>query len=88
MEEDGIIMPIVSISMKYYRSALYDDEITVKTIMKKLPGFKIDFEYEIHNQDNVLLTIGKTTLVFIDGNSQKPMKAPEFLMEKLKPFFE
>ncbi len=87
MEADGIIMPVVTISMKYYRPALYDDILCVKTILKKMPGYKIDFEYELFNEQNELLTIGKTSLVFLNNENGKPVKSPEYLNEKLQPFF-
>ncbi|MBI9035249.1 MAG: acyl-CoA thioesterase [Bacteroidales bacterium] len=88
VEADGIIMPVVQISMKYYRPAKYDELLTVKTLMRKMPGYKIDFEYEIINESGELLTLGKTMLVFINHESGKPVKAPTYLTEKLLPFFE
>ncbi len=88
IENKGIVMPVITISAKYYKSVYYDDVITVKTMLKNLPGYKIDFEYEIHNQRGELTTTGKTSLVFIDMKTKKPIRAPEFLLEKLRPFFE
>ncbi|UKT65599.1 acyl-CoA thioesterase [Pedobacter mucosus] len=87
MEADGIMMPVLEMSCKYFKPALYDQEITVKTIIKKLPGIRIYFEYELYNEDQELINIGSTTLVFVDMKKKKPTNPPANFMEKLVVFF-
>ncbi|MEA3495217.1 MAG: thioesterase family protein [Bacteroidota bacterium] len=88
LEAQGIGMPVFSMNIKYLKPSFYDDVLTVKTKIFKLPQAKIYFEYEIYNQDNVLVNYAETTLVFIDTKKNKPTRAPEFLINKMKPYFE
>ena len=87
MEADGIMMPVLELKCKYIKPALYDQEITVKTIIKTLPGIRIFFEYELYNEKEELINIGATTLVFVDMKKNKPTNPPENFMQKLLVFF-
>lgn len=88
LEERGIIMPVVELKSKYIRPALYDDLITVKTILKEWPvDHKISFHSELYNEKQELLNIGTTTLVFLDAKTMQKIHIPEVLKEKLKGFF-
>ena len=87
MEADGIMMPVLELKCKYIKPALYDQEITVKTIVKTLPGIWIFFEYELYNEKEELINIGATTLVFVDMKKNKPTNPPENFMQKLSVFF-
>lgn len=84
MEESGIILPVISLSINYKKSARYDDLITVKTKLVKLPTAKIDFEYEIVNETCEILTTGNSTLVFVDVHTNRPTKCPDYILDKLR----
>jgi acyl-CoA thioester hydrolase len=83
MEEDGIILPVVSLSIKYKKSALYDDVINVKTELVKKPTASIEFDYEITNEKGEILATATTVLAFIDKSTNRPMRCPKFILEKL-----
>ncbi|MCF7568168.1 acyl-CoA thioesterase [Sabulilitoribacter arenilitoris] len=83
MEENGIMLPVVSLSVNYKKSACYDDVINVKTQLKKTPTVKIEFEYEITNEKGEILTTAETTLVFIDTKTNKPVRAPEYILKAI-----
>lgn len=87
MEANGIMMPVLELTCKYIKPAFYDEEITVKTIIKTLPGIRIFFEYELYNEKEELINLGTTTLVFVDMKKNKPTNPPENFMEKLSVFF-
>jgi acyl-CoA thioester hydrolase len=88
MEEQGIIMPVTELKSKYIRPALYDDLITVKTILKEWPeNHKIIFHSELYNEKQELLNTGATTLVFLHAKTRKKIDMPDILKEKLKVFF-
>lgn len=86
LEDQGIMLPVLDYSVKFIKPAIYDDEITITTFIKELPGVKIIFDYEIHNQNDILLSKATTSLVFVDGSTMKPTKAPQGLIEKLKKY--
>lgn len=82
LEKSGIMLPVVSLSMNYRKPAVYDDELTVTTKLKYLGGVKIEFDYEITNQQGDLLTTAHTVLVFVDMETKRPVAVPDYL-EKL-----
>lgn len=83
MEDEGIMLPVISLSMSYKKSAYYDELLTITTRLKKLSPLRIEFEYEILNQNQELLTTGETTLVFINAQTRRPAPAPEYILKKL-----
>lgn len=88
MEETGVMMPVVELNAKYLRPALYDDLVTVRTILKELPdGPKIQFHSELYNEQGELLNKGVTTLVFYDPAKKEKTLMPTLLLDKLKPYF-
>ena len=88
MEAEGVMMPVYENHSKYLQPARYDDELTIKVIIKKMPKVRVVFEYEIRNQDDVLLNLGETTLVFQRMDNAKLCVAPDLLIEKLSAFLE
>lgn len=83
MEESGVMLPVISLSIKYIKSATYDDVIEVITKLKKEPVVKIEFDYEITNEKKELIAIANTVLAFIDKKKQKPIKCPDYILEKI-----
>jgi acyl-CoA thioester hydrolase len=83
MEDNGIHLPVVELSVKYKAPARYDDVLTVTTTLKKIPTYSIEFTYEIHNQEGQLLITGETSLVFVNSVTNKLQRAPNYLLEKL-----
>ena len=88
IEEMGIMLPVISLDVKYYKAAKYDNLLTVKTTIKEFPSARITFYYEVYNEQGELLNEASTTLVFIDEKSRKPRKAPEALLNSLLPYFK
>src|SRR5690606_626837 len=87
-EESGIMMPVLELRSKFINHARYDDLITVSTILPELPTARIHFDYELFNEEETLINIGHTKLVFIDMESNRPCKPPRKFMELLRPYFE
>lgn len=83
MEENGVMLPVVSLTMNYKKPARYDDLITVKTIFKSQTSVKIEFDYEIYNESQELLTIAHSVLVFVDMKTGRPMTPPNYVLDKI-----
>lgn len=84
MEETGIMLPVVSLTMNYKKPARYDDLLSVKTVFKRQSSVKIEFDYEIYNEQQELLTTGYSMLVFVDMKTGKPTIPPSYILDKLK----
>jgi acyl-CoA thioester hydrolase len=84
MEENGIILPVISLQLNYKKPAIYDDLLTVRTILRKRPLVRIEFDYEIYNEKKELLAEANTVLAFMDSKNNKPIRCPEYILERLK----
>ena len=83
MEENGVMLPVYNLNIKYKKSALFDDELTIHTVLRNFPTVRIVFDYEIYNNKNELLTQASTELIFVNTKTGKPMGCPTYILEKL-----
>ena len=77
IENQGIWLPVSEYKIKYLRPAFYDEKLEIHTYVKKIPGVRIEFEYEIFNE-------ASTTLFFLDAKTNKVVKCPNYLMALIK----
>lgn len=84
MEKNGIMLPVVSLTLNYKKPARYDDLLTVRTILKKQESVRIEFDYEIYNEAGELLTTGYSMLVFVDMKTGRPVTPPDYVLEKIQ----
>ena len=84
MENNGIMLPVISLNCNFKKSAFYDDVLRIETSLVKKPTVKIEFNYTILNQNDEILVTGNTVLAFIDAKTKRPIRCPEMLLEKLK----
>lgn len=84
MEEDGIMLPVLSLTINFKKSAYYDDVINVKTQLHKIPTARIEFDYILTNQNNEIITTANVVLVFVDMNTKKPIRCPAYILDKLQ----
>ena len=87
LEENGIMMPVVNLTMNYKKSAKYDDLLTIKATFNTMPTARAVIDYEVTNEQNELLCTGQTTLVFVDMKTNKVARCPGILVEKFAPYF-
>lgn len=83
MEEEGIKLPVISITIQYKKPAYFDQEILITTSLRKIPGVKIIFDYVIEDERGNLLSTAETTLAFIDMKTEKPIRCPDTILAKL-----
>ena len=84
MEEEGIALPIVSMTINYKKPARYDELLTVCTTFKSQSSVKIEFDCVIYNELNELLTTAEFTLVFVSLKTGRPIAPPDYILDLLK----
>ena len=57
--------------------------IKVKTVFKRQSSVKIEFDYEIYNEKQELLTTAYSMLVFVDMKTSRPTIPPSYVLDKL-----
>jgi len=83
LEENGVMLPVYELNIKYLKPAYFDDELLVETTLKEAPRVRISFQYRIENQQNEVITRAETTLVFMDKKKRKPIFCPPELQTAL-----
>ena len=88
LENKSIMLPVIEMNMKYHKPAKYDEVLTIKTQIKKMPVTRFQFEFEIKNNSGDLIFTANSTVVFVDSNTRKPMKVPKLIIDTLINHFE
>lgn len=86
--EHGIFMPVVSVSIRYLRPAFYDNLLTIETSILQLPERSIRFDTNIYNEQNEHLNASQVGLCFLTSNDKVRISTPQFILDKLYPYFE
>jgi acyl-CoA thioester hydrolase len=81
MEEEGIMLPVISMTLNFKKPARYDDVINVKTQLKNRPSAKIEFDYEITDEMGQIITTATVVLAFIDMKTNRPIRAPKYILD-------
>lgn len=84
IEKKGIYLPVSEYKIKYLKPGLYDQLLEIHTYVKKIPGVKIEFDYEIYNEDKIKITEASTTLFFLDAETNKIVRCPDFLLKLIE----
>lgn len=89
MEDDyGILMPVMSLQMRFVRPARYDELITIRTELRKMPQQHIVFHHELFSPKGKLVNGGSVKLCFVKQSTNRTVDAPSFLTDKLQAYFE
>ena len=87
MEELKILLPARSLKINYYKSAYYDDLLTIRTIVDQIPKVKFPIRTEIYNEAGELINSGETVLAFYSAVTNKPIAAPKFFTNEMERIF-
>jgi acyl-CoA thioester hydrolase len=84
IEEAGLIWPVRSLNITYIKPAVYDDLLTVRTMVDDLPEVRFNIRTEIYNQNNELINHGEVVLISTNRETGRPIKTPEWLLSKFR----
>jgi len=82
MLAQGIGFVVARQEIDYKSPAFYGDTLEIKTRVTEASLTRVNFEYDIANQDGKLVASAKTVLVFVD-KTLKPKRIPEEVLKKL-----
>jgi acyl-CoA thioester hydrolase len=85
LEEEGFRLPVLEVSAKYLRPAVYDDALEVVTTLHERPLLRIKLEYEVRRGAELLAT-GTTVHAFVDREG-KPVRPPSWVAEMFAKAF-
>lgn len=80
LEDQGFLLVLTKIEVRYRWPARYDDLLTLKTIVTRTTTVRIDHRYELHCEGR-LLAEGTSTLACVDREG-RPQALPDYLRAK------
>jgi acyl-CoA thioester hydrolase len=81
LEEEGFRLPVLEVSAKFLRPAVYDDTLEVVTTLSERPLLRIKLDYEVYRGAELLAT-GTTVHAFVDRQGH-PVRPPVWVQELL-----
>ena len=83
LEDQGYLLVLTRIQVRYRSPARYDDLLTLRTAVLRTTSVKIEHRYEVF-RDGVLLAEGQSTLGCVDRQGRVQM-LPTLLTEENQP---
>ena len=84
-EKFEALIIVKSCNIEYKKSAFLEDELTIRSFVKSISKTSF-FMNQIITKDEKIIVEARVHLVFIDKNG-KPIKIPEDIYLKFKPYF-
>ena len=85
LELDGYRIPVLEVSAKYLRPALYDDTLTIVATIREKPLLRIRIDYEVLRGEE-RLAIGQTAHAYCDLRGQ-PTRPPPLFAARMNTLF-
>jgi acyl-CoA thioester hydrolase len=85
LEEEGYRLPVLEVSAKFVRPAVYDDTLEVISTVSERPLLRIRITYEIRRAGDLLAT-GTTLHAFVDREG-RPVRPPSWVVELFNKAF-
>lgn len=87
LEQNNVMMPVITMHLDYLRPARYDELLTVKTTVAQMPRTRFHFDFEINNEEAAKICTAHSTVVFVDATTRRPIRLPGFVEKALEKHF-
>jgi acyl-CoA thioester hydrolase len=85
LEADGYRIPVLEVSAKFIRPAVYDDTLTIVATMREKPLLRIRLDYEVLRGSELVAT-GQSSHAFCDLTG-RPMRPPAAFVARMSELF-
>ena len=80
LEKKGILISVVDINIQYKKPLHFEEKYFTQVSLDQLGPYFVDFSYIIENVQKDCVATALTRLVFVDGQTRKAIKCPDFLI--------
>lgn len=84
LEANNIMMPVISFNINYKQPVGYDEQIYITARLINMSEIRLKFDFEIINKKDEIIGLANSTVVFVNAQSRKPLRAPSWLSDKLQ----
>lgn len=88
LEDAGVMLPVMHVSLDYKRPAFYDELLTIRVKIFDEPATRLYTHYEVVGTDAKVKITGLVVLCFVDFKTRRPCPPPDFFVEGMKSFME
>jgi acyl-CoA thioester hydrolase len=82
MEDNGLIMPLRSMSFEFKKAGRYDDLLDIEVWIAEKPTIRCTFHYRIINQNGEELSTATTEMFYARKSDLRPVKVPQIILDK------
>ncbi len=83
LEQDGYILPVISMNEKFVKPARYDEQLTIITKVKQVLSPRITFVYKMYNEQQELINKAEIAVAFVNKKSGKVCDVPPCLLDRI-----
>jgi acyl-CoA thioester hydrolase len=83
LQEFGVLFAVKNVTIAYKKSARLDEELNVTSRLLSYRGASINFQQNITNQQEELITEAEVRVVCLNAETMKPSPMPELLLSEL-----
>jgi acyl-CoA thioester hydrolase len=88
IEDNGFEMPVAETFVKYKAPAYYDEVLLIESYVTEYLSPRVKINYRIVRKDGgQLIAEGYTTLAFINKETKKISRPPDFYLKKMQKLF-
>lgn len=84
LENDGFLLPVTKVVVKYVSPAFFDDDIEVRAAFTRISNVRIRIDYLMYRNDGPLVCYGYTEHCFLSRETGKPIRIPDLVRQKMK----
>ncbi len=85
MEQDGVMLPVVYSQIEYKRPVYYDEEMEIEVSVFDKPLVKLETFYKIKTyRHDVPHVLGQVNLCFVNVETGKPCRAPDYFLDLIE----
>jgi acyl-CoA thioester hydrolase len=85
LETAGVRLMVSELTIRYRRSARYDDPIRVRTWIRTVETRRVAFGYAVEHDESGLLLATASTALFVLDTAQRLSRFPDDVLARLRP---
>lgn len=88
LEEQGIIIPVLSVSSEYHSMVRFGEEVSITSVIEAFNGVRLGLRYEVYDTvRGELKNTGRSTHCFLDRD-YRPLRLKKLFPEVYQMFFD
>jgi acyl-CoA thioester hydrolase len=83
-DSSGLFFPVVELGARFLQPAVYDEELEIRTVLSRVGGATVRFDYELFRSDRTgPLAVGHTVHAAVDREG-RPRRIPSEVRQRLE----